>query len=217
MGSKEEKENVETQAAPETSSSPETVEEYKEPVVPSDDPKITANVAGSKAADALFEMAEGEPTFKDHMNKRFWEKVRDRAIKEVGLPIQKPFQNFEPLDDDGVKSLLKMRMEDGQYLDKRVEHIAKTKAGLAYLEEYSTRPSRFQKKLLRWFARGTKKLFPGTKPKTEKKTEKPKEAKPSKPKAPKKEKKVKTAKMKPIKYEEFEKPKKSKKKGKKRK
>lgn len=189
-------------------------EEYEPPKekIPEDkiDPGLKANKHGREAAEELISMAESEPDFKQRMNKRFWETLRDISLKHVQRPVNppEPDEEIKPFDDAETRSFLKERMESGKFLDKAIVTVSKNREGIVYLRDFMTRPSRFQKRLQRWFARGEKNLFPDSKakpPANKKKPEPPK----AKPKKLAKPKKVKTAKLKPIKDEPKAKPKKS--------
>lgn len=141
------------------------VEEYKEPVNVEDiPPKIKANVAARKAVSELLELAETEPTFKDNMTPHFWKVMLDECIKrDAKLPVEtKDKIKIEPLDDRKTRILLKEKMESGQFLGMSVGTLIKRKQ-TAYLKDFATAPSRFQKQLLRLFARGDKNLIPNKK------------------------------------------------------
>lgn len=141
------------------------IEEYKPPVdMAAIPPKIKSNVAARKAVTELLELAESEPSFNGNMNQHFWKVMLDECIKRgASLPVDsKDKIKIEPLDDRKTRILLKERMESGQFLGMSVLTLIK-KGHTAYLKDFATAPSRFQKQLLRLFARGDKNLLPQTK------------------------------------------------------
>ena len=121
----------------------------KEPIdVSKIDPKLKANVDGHNAARDVLELIRDE--LKDQANPRFWEIVRDAALKEVGLPMQ-PISGAKPLDDKRAKRFLKSQMPRGQFAGKTVEFVLKRDP--EYLKEFARSPDSFQKRLERFLVR----------------------------------------------------------------
>lgn len=185
-----------TSEAPATIPMPsDAIEEYKPPIDESKiPPKIKSNVAARKAVTELLELAESEPTFCNNMNQHFWKVMLDECIKRgASLPVEaKSKVQLEPLDDRKTRILLKERMESGQFLGMSVGALLK-KGQTAYLKDFATTPSRFQKQLLRLFARGDKNLTPQTKQAAKKEPKEKKEPMKKAARKPEKAKKVKKA------------------------
>lgn len=118
------------------------------------DPGIKANVDAANAGKDFVALAKecleiAEKECKDEKgNSRFWEVIRDEAVKQVG-PSVRFTEGMKPMSDGRKSDFLKEEMPYGQYEGKRVSYVLKKDP--SYLERFAKQPHPFQKDLMRFF------------------------------------------------------------------
>lgn len=124
--------------------------DVKEPVdIEKIPPAIRNNVRSSHFAKEVLEMVDMESK-KDGvtLTPRFWTILRDRAIKEAGLPPMKV--SVKPLEKSKSDKFLKKKMLRGQHKGKTIAWILKNEK--EYLKEFCHNPDWFQKRIQRLLA-----------------------------------------------------------------
>lgn len=130
----------------------ETPPELKDPPPEEIDPKIKANVDAANAGKDFVSLAHEclsvaqKECNDEKQNPRFWEVIRDEAIKQIGPPSQE----MKPMSEGRKADFLKEEMPYGQFEGKRVSFVLKKDRN--YLEKFAKQPHPFQKDLLRFLA-----------------------------------------------------------------
>lgn len=116
---------------------------------------VTTRKAGEEAIDFL---QEGVKTIldvikeedKDFVTKRFWEMIRDAAIKEIGRDSTDEL-GIKPMVDEEAALFVKKEMPFGKFVGKTVGYVLKKDKEALLKFAYS--PHWFQSKLARFLAR----------------------------------------------------------------
>ena len=105
--------------------------------VPSD---LIENVKGRKAAEDLLDLAREECG--DDVNDRFWETLRDEAIKTVGLPTKNDPKTVKGMNRKQATEFRKDTFPDGKYMNMTVGAVEVRDPD--YIKRYPYRKSLFQ-------------------------------------------------------------------------
>lgn len=154
MGSKTSKQVQETPQEQTSTEIPELKDLPPEEI----DPKIKSNVDAANAGRDFLSLANeclavAEQECKDeNRNPRFWEVIRDEAIKQIGPPVRYT-EGMKPMSEGRKADFLKEELPYGQYQGKRVSYVLKKDPN--YLERFAKQPHPFQKDLMRFLVSNT--------------------------------------------------------------
>ena len=117
------------------------------PLPPAEVEKLKKNKAGREAAEALLELVKEEHG--ENTNPRFWEVLRDEAIKRVGVPMKDESKELAPFDTKRAIIFQQSTFTHGKYADMTVGAVEK-KEGLEFLLRFATKQNFFQRGLSRY-------------------------------------------------------------------